>query len=276
MTNRILDVVVANHRLDPMETELRVYVRLAQITAATEVRGRLVGPCSTYASTVEIAYPLRASARGDHVELRALIPEPNWWSPQSPFLYGGALELVQDGVPCGRVPISHGIRRVQLTPRGLHLNGKPIALRGAVAGTDADWPKLRAAGVNTLVVRMGDSDLECLDIADRLGFFVLGTADNYAAYAHARHDLAAHASALGWIFSRADLQAGAPDEAKGELLFGVNTSSLGAPANADFLVCHERELTWLDAAALPKLVVAERLPDPLPARPDVIGWIEAT
>jgi hypothetical protein len=276
MTNRILDAVVLNHRLDPIETELRIFVKTAQLTAATEIRGKLVGPRSVFASTVEIAYPMREIARTDHIELRVLIPEPNWWSPQSPFLYAGALELLQDGVVCDRLPISYGIRTVQLTTKGLRLNGKPISVRGRIVNpaiAEAGAAKLRDGGINTLIVRAGDDALAWSEFADRLGFFVIGTADNYAAFAHSRHDLAAHPSTLGWIFNRFDLQAGAPDDDKGDMLYGVNTSTVDAPPSADFLVCHERELAWLDSAALPKLVVTQRLPDPLPQRAEVIGWI---
>ena len=130
MTNRILDVVVLDHRLDPVETELRVFVKLAELTPATEIRGRLNGPRCLYASTIEIAYPMREVARSDHMELRVVIPEPSWWDPESPFLYEGALELLQDGIACDRAAIRHGIRRLQLTSKGLRLNGKPFAFRG--------------------------------------------------------------------------------------------------------------------------------------------------
>jgi hypothetical protein len=59
------------------------------------------------------------------------------------------------------------------------------------------------------------------------------------------------------------------------MFYGVNTSARSVPPNADFLVCHERELAWLDDVELPKLLVTERLPEASSARPDVIGWIES-
>jgi beta-galactosidase/beta-glucuronidase len=273
MTNRILDLVVHNHRLDPIETELRVYVRVAQLTAATQIRGRLVGPRSEYATTVEIAYPLRESARDDHIELRVLIPEPNWWSPQSPFLYTGAIELFEGETACERVPISHGIRTLQLNANGLKLNGKPLTLRAVVASPAMDMHALRAAGFNALLTKITDAECDWWESADRLGFLVIATADNPAAFAQCRHELAAHPSAFGWVFNRAELQSQSADVGERDFYFGVNTSALGAPPNADFLVCSESELGWLDASALPKLVVVKRLPEPLPVRADVIGWI---
>jgi hypothetical protein len=114
MTNRIIGVSVINHRLDPHETELRVHVDVENLTPATEVRGRLVGPRSAVSSTVEIAYPLREVERSSNqVVLRVVIPEANWWQPETPFLYEGPVELWQDGQRCDRREVSHGIRAKQ-------------------------------------------------------------------------------------------------------------------------------------------------------------------
>src|SRR5262245_15996300 len=124
MSNRILDAYVATHRADPADAELRIVVRAERITPGTQIKGRLTGPRSPYASTVEIAYPFRELARSDHILLRALIPEPSWWTPQTPLLYEGPLELWQDGELCEQVRLRHGIRTVPLTDAGLRLNGK--------------------------------------------------------------------------------------------------------------------------------------------------------
>jgi hypothetical protein len=111
MTNRIVDVAVINHRLDPHETELRVHVEVENLTPTTEIRGRLVGPRCVGSSTIEIAYPMREVERTpNHVALRVVIPEANWWEPETPFLYEGPVELWQDGQRCDRRDISHGIR----------------------------------------------------------------------------------------------------------------------------------------------------------------------
>ena len=261
MTNRILDVVVMNHRLDPVETELRVHVKVENLTPETQIRGRLTGPRCPYASTIEIAYPLREVERIDHIELRVVIPEPSWWDPQSPFLYDGTIELLQDGVACGRVAIRHGIRRLQMTSKGLRLNGKPFLLRGKVveaALSDADAMRLRADGFNALLAIVGDSGVALWDIADRLGFFLLGTTNDFARFLEHRNDLAGHPSTFAWIFNRADFLSGPADDAGRAMFYGVNTSARSSPPNADFLVCQESELAWLDDVELPKLVVVKR------------------
>src|ERR1043165_73087 len=130
MLNQIRDVVVLNHRLDPVATELRIHVALATLTPTTQIKGRLMGPRCLYGATVEIAYPLNEIERDNHIVLRVIIPEPNWWDPQTPFLYEGPLELWQDGQFCERREIRQGIRSLQLTSHGLKLNGRAFVLRG--------------------------------------------------------------------------------------------------------------------------------------------------
>src|SRR5206468_2968618 len=57
--SRIRQVIVRNRILDPASSELWVTVRVDRRTPTTEVRGRLTGPRCPYATTVEVAYPLR-------------------------------------------------------------------------------------------------------------------------------------------------------------------------------------------------------------------------
>src|SRR5688500_9271975 len=114
MLNRILDAYVATHRADPADAELRVVVRTERITPTTEIKGRLMGPQSAFASTVEIAYPFRELARSDHILLRVLIPEPSWWTPSTPLLYEGPLELWQD---IGRASWRERVRKSRVWAR---------------------------------------------------------------------------------------------------------------------------------------------------------------
>lgn len=280
MTNRIRDVVVLNHRLDPIETELHIHVKVDELTEATAFKGRLIGPRSAHASTIEIAYPLRECERLDHVVLRVIIPEPSLWEPKTPFLYEGPLELWQGGILCERVAIRHGIRALQLTTKGLRLNGKPFVLRGKIVAptlSEGDAKRWRDAGFNALWTTVTEPAIEPWNVAERVGLFLMGSSVDLNAFHFLRHELTNHPSHFGWIFNRTDLSQ-APIQQDGLAMFyGVNTSAQSRPEHADFLVCLENELAWLDDAQMPKLVVVvKRLPDPLPARRDVIGWIEAT
>jgi Glycosyl hydrolases family 2 len=273
--NRIRDVVVLNHRLDPIETELHVHVKLDELAATTEIKGRLIGPLSAHAETIEIAYALREIERSDHVVLRVVIPEPSWWEPRTPFLYEGPLELWHDGVLIERVAIRHGIRALQLTSNGLRLNGKPFLLRGKIVEpdlTEDNAKTLRHAGFNAIWIAA--PEIFPWDLADRIGLFVLGSAADLTVFHSLRHELTDHVSHCGWIFNRTDLSNAPIQEDGTAMLYGVNTSARSRPEHADFLVCQESELAWLDDIDLPKVVAVPRLPDPLPTRVDVIGWVE--
>ena len=105
MANRIVDVVIRVHRLDPTEAELWIIVT-AENSAATgiEIRGRFVGPKSALSSTIEVAYPLRPFPRKPAdlpaLAARVVIPEPSVWKPDTPFVYDGVIELWENGERC--------------------------------------------------------------------------------------------------------------------------------------------------------------------------------
>ena len=101
MSNRIRQIVVRDHRLDPAEAEVWITVVPEELTETTRVAGRLMGPRCPYSATVEVAYPLRTWKREDEeadaksLTMRVVIPEASLWEPESPFLYQGPVELWQ-------------------------------------------------------------------------------------------------------------------------------------------------------------------------------------
>src|SRR5258708_30160011 len=109
MANRIKELYSSILRLTPTEAVCLFGVYPERVTNRTEVRGRLTGPRCPYATTVEVAYPLRESSREyekygiPHISMRAIIPEPNLCDPASPFCYQCTLEL-WDGEQCCRRP----------------------------------------------------------------------------------------------------------------------------------------------------------------------------
>ena len=180
--------------------------------------------------------------------------------------------------PCAeRITIRHGIRALQLSAKGLKLNGKPLTLRGKIVEpglTPDEANRLRDAGFNAIWTTLDSADVSPWNVADRAGLFVLGSGRDPAVFPEVRHDLANHPSHFGWIFNRADLPTAPLQQAELAMFYGVNTSAAGKPEGADFLVCHGSELAWLSDTDMPKLAAAAKLPDPLPARADLIGWIE--
>jgi hypothetical protein len=187
MINRIFRVSLRDHSLLPAAADIRVVVETEHNDAGTEIRGRFVGPRCLFAETIEVAYPIRRAG----AEYRVVIPEGSFWDPASPFLYLVHVELWQDGSMRDEVRLRHGLRDLRCTARGLTVNGQRQSLRGrAVERLDDDEARrLRADGYN-LVIAAADEP-GTWEIADRVGFFVLGSGIDAA--------LAEHPSHLGWL-----------------------------------------------------------------------------
>src|SRR5215211_6299878 len=144
-------------RLTPAEAEIAF-----DAGPAVEVRGRLTGPTCAYSTTVEVAYPVRGN--------RVVIPEPAWWDTDSPFLYGGTVELWRDGDRVGDWRLRLGLSHAHSDGTVLVFNGRPTELR-IERPTSVDEPilrALRAAGMNAVAVSAADAERAC-EIADRIG-----------------------------------------------------------------------------------------------------------
>src|SRR5437762_11513134 len=144
--NAILSLRIRDRSVSPVQAEVWLEVIPAERTSTTEVHGRLMGPRCPYATTVEVAYPLRPLPRRGEVTagllMRVIIPEASLWDLESPFLYEGPVELWENGQHVDQVQVRHGLRSVYLSPAGLRINGRTVALQGVTAeriGQDG-WP----------------------------------------------------------------------------------------------------------------------------------------
>ncbi len=187
MTNRILRVSLRDHSLLPAEADVRLCVETEHHDAGTEVRGAFVGPRCLFAETIEVAYPTRPI--GD--EYRVIVPEGSFWDPVSPYLYLLQVESWQDGVKCDEVRLRHGLRDLRRTARGLSVNGGSLKLRGWAVESlgESEARRMRAEGYNLLIAPAHEAGV--WEVADRVGFFVLGTGANEAVVEHPSH--------LGWL-----------------------------------------------------------------------------
>lgn len=290
MTNRIREVHVSNPLLDPATTHVWIAVYPDELTSTTQVRGRLMGPRCVYATTVEVAYPLREISREyattgtPRITVRVVIPEASFWDPESPFLYEGPLELWQGGQCCEQRLLRHGLRQLTLGPRGLRWNGRPLMVRGVARSTcsEAEARLLRQVGYNTLLVDVRPETAGVWDAADRLGFLVLGRIE--MADPDQRQQvqaLAAHPCCLGWLLRGAE---GVPEERvvagiEGlrspwqEQLVGVELAQPPRgplPTTMAFVACTVERLPELGAVPLPRLVLGGEAPG---AAPEILGWI---
>jgi hypothetical protein len=198
-------IEVRNHILNPAEAEIWMMVQPIHPLAGGELRGRLVGPRCPYATTVEVAYPVRPLpgqlAKAGDLTARVLIPEPSFWDPEAPFLYQGSVELWKDGKRCFEAEISHGLRVLQLDKGGLRCNSRGLTIRGVprrqLAAEDA--LQLRREGYNTLLSPVSAETAQVWDAADRFGFLVLGRLPDMDTAFRQAESLKFHASCLGWL-----------------------------------------------------------------------------
>jgi hypothetical protein len=196
-------------RLTPAEAELRFLVTLAGPAAGLQVRGRLMGPRCPYASTVEVAYPLRELEREQNhagstsILLRSVIPEPSMWDPESPFLYSGPLGIWRGNELLEQQMQQIGFIGWGLGTRGLRVNGKYLDLQATVIKelNPELATQLREQLFNCVVVEVSDAASSTWDLADRFGFFVLGRITRNEEWPIARR-LEGRPSSLGWILNQ--------------------------------------------------------------------------
>lgn len=293
MSTPALSVWIEDRRLSPVEAELRVQV--GPLThPAMEVRGRLAGPRSPYASTVEVSYPLRIDpldALRQLAVLRVVIPEPNYWHPASPFLYHGTIELWLQGRCQDKLTFTHGLCKRKLDTAGLRLNGQALTIRGTSIGSSSETElrQLRQAGVNTLVAPSTQHDV--WNVADRLGFLMIDrlTADTLPPERSSlpdRTEYGQNVSAFATLIAE-DVAAAIPaDEMLAWLARRVTPASafLGLevrqvvvpplPPWANFIACTPELLPSLGWVPLPKLLVQAEgtATSEGPAVPGMLGW----
>lgn len=111
MNNRIRNIAWEVRRLSAVEGEVWLRVEVERVTSTTELCGRLHGPRCPGVTTVEVAYHLQAMVGAANTLIaRVVIPEPNLWTDQTPFVYEGAVELWEEGQCRDRAAVSIGLK----------------------------------------------------------------------------------------------------------------------------------------------------------------------
>jgi hypothetical protein len=298
MANRIREVIVSDTRIEPVAAEVRISVFPEQLTHTTDIRGQLAGPRCAYASTVEVAYPMRMWSMADqprelpHLSLAVVIPEPSLWEPETPFLYEGPVELIENGQACDQVSIRHGLRDLRVHARGVRLNGRPYAIRGVAKDScpDGEAARLRQTGFNTLLTPDLSAKPDILTAADRLGFLILARINGpVEAYYPFNPALPGHPCSLGWVLTEAALANESLLIAAHLLASFDNQGRLGAelndtpsqplPDGIRFVVCTENLLSSLSHIHLPKIIKTAEQPDEsdewkaVLETPGILGWV---
>jgi hypothetical protein len=98
---KITHLTVQQKRLSTAEAELRVFVQIDPLDPAAQLRGRLTGPRCSGVETVQIAYDLKPihpnGCGANTLAGRIVIPDPNFWTPEMPFVYEGNVEVWHEG-----------------------------------------------------------------------------------------------------------------------------------------------------------------------------------
>jgi beta-galactosidase/beta-glucuronidase len=211
MNERIVRVEVRDRIVTPATSEVTVVVRVRDRTDSTHLRGRFAGPRCLFASTVEVAYPLRPlpSSEPDELMARVIIPEASLWDTQSPFLYAGPVEVWEGDRLCDVVHVRHGLRVLRFGSTGISLNGRPIAVRGKRIDRplrEKEALQLRKLGYNLLVTPVSAETIATWDIADRVGFLVTGRITSADGPTGELIDaLSRHPCSAGWLAKGVDL-----------------------------------------------------------------------
>lgn len=234
MTRLIRHVSIAPRSLSPFEADL--LVRVESDADGIELNGRLIGPTCLYATTIEVAYPLRPLPGRDlfgPLTRRVVIPEPSLWSPVTPFLYRGFLELTRHGGTVERLDVVTGLRSLRLTPDGVWWNGKPLKLSSVDRSDlrESDLPALRARGMNALVIDWPNAPL--LAEAERVGFAVFGRLNEPGAIAPDSPALLAWLLPDSWRSREAEWLAWLPRAGR---YIGAAPDGRELPASVQFIV----------------------------------------
>jgi hypothetical protein len=91
---KIVSMTVELVRADTAAAQFLVRVALEGPLAGCEMKGRVIGPRCPGITTVEIAYPLLlVEASETAATFKGVIPEPNLWTKEAPFVYDLRLEV---------------------------------------------------------------------------------------------------------------------------------------------------------------------------------------
>lgn len=147
---------------DTSQALARVYARLETNAcgAGCRLTGRLHGPHNRLARTLCATVPLEFAGDQGGLLARASLPDPCYWSPESPHLYRVHVELSRGDQVLARAERWLGIRPLGIRHTSLLFANKPWVPRG-LAGSRleaAAWSEWRAWGA-AWYARDPDEDL---------------------------------------------------------------------------------------------------------------------
>ena len=147
--NQINAVQLFHGELTP--TSARVYARLNEIenNMNLSLGGHVEGPFRDDAHTLPATVPLRPSPPGDSLLAEAVLPDPCFWSPDTPATYRVKIELRRNMQLIGHQWRILGLRGLGIFGPSVFRNGKRWVLRGVQSLNNSqivweDWHAMAA------------------------------------------------------------------------------------------------------------------------------------
>jgi hypothetical protein len=249
--------------LNPAEANVQFHVTVDHPNNRLGVKGRLVGPRCAYASTVEVAYPLKDAPPSEpgRLSTRVIIPEPNLWEPACPFLYEATLELFLDRSRIDVRTMIVGLRTITIRGSSFFLNGKRFELKTMEAVHLAESGLAQARKqFNTVVLPVSLDVRPLWHACDHMGLGVLGLVLHQSQ--SVPEHFADHACLLGWLVDDKRLATDRADLQKACVPLGLqipNDSAYTNPLATDFVVVPGRASEQLQKWGMP---VIELTPNP--------------
>jgi hypothetical protein len=155
----LFDVVSELPLLDVFFGELTVhrasvYARLPRPAndEGVKISGEVRGPRSRRAQTLPVTVPLVDLGQGPTLLARAVVPDPNFWSPDNPAIYDVTVNLLQNGKTLATSRRSIGFRPLGARKQQFRSEAKNWVLRGVCASSTtakspAEWQSSASAYV---------------------------------------------------------------------------------------------------------------------------------
>jgi hypothetical protein len=183
--------------------EARVYAQwqgdLAAGISDLMILGMIVGPYSAHARTLPAKMPFRFLGGGDSPLAEAIVPDPCFWTPESPNTYRVNLEVQRQGEVVHRHEQLLGIRPLGVRGRSFYFDSRRWVLRGGFSDTlhVITLADLRVADLATKVSFSDDSAF--LATASELGVLLVGQLSGESENALAHLEELARWPAVGMV-----------------------------------------------------------------------------
>lgn len=181
---------VTTPRITAESAEVRIRTTVLNEYASDklcELESKIVDASGQVVATVSAKATLAAGTEREF-EQTLTVPQPQLWSPDTPYLYRLLTEVRNENEEVDTCETPFGIRRIEFTAdKGFFLNGKPLVIKGTCnhqdfAGLGVALPDrvieykirlLKEMGCNAYRSAHHPPTPELLDICDRLGMLVM-------------------------------------------------------------------------------------------------------